>query len=334
MKTTQSGESTTSTTTIEPGPYCGLDSCGSGTTCATKQGDTALIKQVDETFPPRLSQPEANTWVEPANYGGDECRFMRGGKLSLANYIEVLFVRVLTIVTETCLASVNAPTTVDLWDIEVTSYNFVAFDDKVQTLALSGLYGCTAVIVVSRKGAWMGHFWEWPEFVTEHADSIKFEAQVIDVMESGLPGLDKLQYRNQYAIGDLRNKDDKEKKLGHMFDDVNQPWAIVVAPRQRYEGTDAPLLYPFHVDSIVGRLRSIFPGLERIFPIGYVPMAREDISDDDPDAVLRDDAFATERGKVLIQYQPAPKACEGAEGAPQPVAKWRAWIEAKGKLTK
>jgi hypothetical protein len=257
---------------------------------------------------------------------------------------QVLSLRVLTIALETFRAMLGPETRVDLSNDGLNTYNYVAFGNKVKNLAMKGLFGCTAVIVVSRKGAWMGHFWEEPYFLRDLPGSDEFTKAVLDVMEHGGPAdLPKLQYRNQWAIRDLRNNGPGgPNDLGHMFDDVNEPWVIVVAPRQRDQGADAPFSYGLAVNNIMARLRSIFPGLGRMWSRAYSPITRKDNPNFGPGGAGPNDypdfgdlGFNSERGKVLIQYQPAPHACDPNDPfTPPPLAKWRLWIEGTSKLTK
>lgn len=42
----------------------------------------------------------------------------------------------------------------------ITTANHILFKSRVAAIALEGLYGCTSVVVVSRRGAWVSHIWE------------------------------------------------------------------------------------------------------------------------------------------------------------------------------
>lgn len=113
------------------------------------------------------------------------------------------------------------------------TYNFITFGKEVQTLTVTGLYGCTAVIVISRTGAWMGHFYETPFFRLNMPDDPNFINFVVEAMDTGVPRFQPgQQYINQYAIGELRNHYDKGD-LGHIFDDEHDPQVMIVTPRYR-----------------------------------------------------------------------------------------------------
>lgn len=57
---------------------CSPETCGGDSCPSLKRG---IEKRAP---PPRDSEPAANTWADPSNYGGDQKKFIRGGK-----YIEI-----------------------------------------------------------------------------------------------------------------------------------------------------------------------------------------------------------------------------------------------------
>jgi hypothetical protein len=258
--------------------------------------------------------------------------------------------------SETYLAWMDPYTNVEIKTKDsFASYNYITFEGGTNTLTLVRLSGCTSVIVISHKGAWMSHFWEDPMFPDpyHHFDpngpwsphGAKFQKYVLDAMEKGLPKEEFPRQRglNQYAISDLRNNDnlqddsdDNVKELGHLFDDVNVPRVFIFTPSDR-DRPGQPPIYESHVDVMKERLGRIF-GNDRLFDnpqvaqvLTYEPMEKpvvpEDLTPGDP-------GFNTHRGKVLIQYMPAPKACEPNSEA---VAQWRMFTEKAeddGKSTK
>jgi hypothetical protein len=216
-------------------------------------------------------------------------------------------------------------------------------------LAGAGLCGCTALISVSEKGAWLAHFFESPPFLAskESGDFTEFQKQIVDAIDVGVPGSQKKQYIDQYALGELRNKEDKEA-LGHMFDDASNPQLFLIIPRARRilvtqggnvvgwsndpnagTGTEG---YPEHNEMIIDKLNDMFGDdiIGRARQLPYSPMTQNGW----------DDGFDTARGKVLIQYMPAPKPCPDADEdpftppPPPPQAKWRLYFENGGELFK
>lgn len=74
------------------------------------------------------------------------------------------------------------------------------FGNQVNTLAVTSLHSCSSVVVVSTKGAWASHFWEWPSFT--HGDE-RFEYDVIRRLHKGVG----VQYKNEFGLEELRNND-------------------------------------------------------------------------------------------------------------------------------
>lgn len=78
--------------------------------------------------PKRSTEPSAGSWAEPSNYGGKTGVFFRG---------EVA-------------KSFADGNTVAL--VPGTTSNAVKWANQVDSVAIEGLYGCTAVVVVSQRG--------------------------------------------------------------------------------------------------------------------------------------------------------------------------------------
>ena len=56
------------------------------------------------------------------------------------------------------------------------------FERTPLRLFLTGLFGCTSVVIISEMGVWFSHHWEAPSF--EGTDA-QFEDQVLNVIRSG-----------------------------------------------------------------------------------------------------------------------------------------------------
>lgn len=82
--------------------------------------------------------------------------------------------------------------------------------------------------------AWAGHLWGTAYFTEsmDTGDFTDFNEHVLTGMDNGVPGQQRVQYVNQYALGQLRNKNDNGN-LGPMFDDVNNPRLFFAYPRKR-----------------------------------------------------------------------------------------------------
>ncbi|KAB5511343.1 hypothetical protein GE09DRAFT_1272247 [Coniochaeta sp. 2T2.1] len=308
--------STTTTTEFEvPTPFlCSPDTCG-----VDPSSCPAGEKRAANAPPQRGSQPQDGKWAGPTNYGMDAGKFIRG---------------------EVYLATRAPEMTVDLSTGE-TTYNHIQFRDEVVSFAVQGLYGCTCVIALSRKGAWVGHFWENPYFMNtldepSDEDWDNFDRQVITAMDTGLPDAPQTPQVTQYALGELRNNNNLGE-LGHMFDDEQDPYLFVVSSRDRVflaredrwdysanAGGDEPK-YERAIERMLDKLGDMFDRdlddmTGMLHGITYAPMLGMNPEDGD---------FDTPRGKLLIQYQRAPRPCSQGE---QTIAKWRIWFENNRKF--
>jgi hypothetical protein len=147
--------------------------------------------------------------------------------------------------------------------------------------AVTGLYGCTSVVVVSTKGAWISHFFEANSFLEGQA---KFEQDVLDGMTSG-DGTPFMQGLEQYT------------NLNGIFADDTDPTAIIVTPDE----VPSPFpptgnaLYPNMVDQIKTRLLSIMPSLEPNPPEVFTYTKTNQFTASD---------WSKSIGKVLFQFDP------------------------------
>lgn len=104
---------------------------------------------------------------------------------------------------------------------------------KVESLALKGLFGCISIFVVSRKGAWISHFWEAPSFSWNLPDSQEFRTDVLNPLDTGYQP--RQRFLNMYTLRDLRNNNNLvgagPNTLGHILDDQNQPQIWIFTPK-------------------------------------------------------------------------------------------------------
>lgn len=170
---------------------------------------------------------------------------------------------------------------------------------KPWTTSLQGLYGCTSVVILSRKGVYLSHFWQQPSFESMH----NFRRDVLDQLENGGQGMVPLW---------------KLRLPGGALAADTQPIAIVVTP-QEYTPIGPlmsdKLLYPAMVKQIVDFLSQIFyafPGFE------------VKIQDYKSDGQLPE--MNGVRGRYLIQYDPAHIPADPCIDQPQRAA-LRMWTE-------
>ncbi|KAI8243123.1 hypothetical protein K4K55_008947 [Colletotrichum sp. SAR 10_96] len=122
---------------------------------------------------------------------------------------------------------------VDHDDVGMITSNWVVFKSEVTALALEGLYGCTSIVLVSRRGAWISHIFE-----EDMSFEPKFRYRVLEEMHEGLPPNHPSHRLFQYGLDDLIRKP-RRGNAGVMFgDDEETPQslgmrAFIVTPRPR-----------------------------------------------------------------------------------------------------
>lgn len=177
----------------------------------------------------------------------------------------------------------------------------------------------------------MSHFWESPSFSWNLPDSQEFRTDVLNPLDIGYQP--RQRFLNMYTLRDLRNNNNLggagPNTLGHIFDDQNQPQIWIFTPKKLnpdnsdpgLTGVPSTPMYEEHIDKVEDVLYNIFPSTPgstsvRVHVKEYRPMVNI------PDNADHDYNFA--RGKILIQYQPAPRACAGGQ---EPKAKYRVWVD-------
>ncbi|KAI1108394.1 hypothetical protein F5Y14DRAFT_457096 [Nemania sp. NC0429] len=306
----------TSTTTTTPKPtpipQCKYGECGIGVSCSQREGN------LRKRQPQRLTEPEPNTWAGPENYGGISQHFMAG---------------------ETWRAYEKGDIDNKHVNLAVgTTSSYVVFGAQAGSLAVAGLYGCTSVIAVSKRGAWVSHHWEAPSFTSPWEDYFSpptaleqleiFRESVLRALHEG-KGNDHL-----FGLGELRSKSAPDTMLlSHLMDDEADPRVFIFAPYMRADLGDPNYNNEFPVglpeawgqdDGLPSKNQQIQNEIRAIFnvPSGFVvpyekvlyaPLVGGEGVD------LGDKDFNSNRGKVLVQYQPA-KSCHDK-------ASWRVWFE-------
>ncbi|KAK2033993.1 hypothetical protein LX32DRAFT_648728 [Colletotrichum zoysiae] len=71
---------------------------------------------------------------------------------------------------------------------------WVAFKDDVEAIGIRGMFGCTAVVFVSRRGAWVGHFWE----SNFQSDTVSDEEFVYRVLHEPKKGYREGNWKHQF----------------------------------------------------------------------------------------------------------------------------------------
>lgn len=236
-------------------------------------------------------------------------------------------------------------------DGDATSLD-LPFRDIVQEFGLTGLYGCTAVVAVSTKGAWISHYWEIPGFLmyekkqdgkfgpkSKEDQDEEFDKYVIQQM---LKGADTVRHENGLT----------ELKADGTFSDgpETDTRIFMIVPRKRADGDDVPdsvsqpedanknagLAFEDRVRDMETEIRKVLGERIKISRIEYSPMVatqgerraiaqasgeeRQDMKDV-LDERLADERYDTHRGKLIVQYQPASDCQQNNE--------WRVWFESR-----
>lgn len=174
------------------------------------------------------------------------------------------------------------------------------------------LYGCTSVIVMSKKGIWMSHFWEVPSFIQpKYTDSsrrtvnYKFNQKQFDT--------DVLSTLNNGCVFD-QSPGSVEGLLCHTgangwFNEANEPQVVIVTPREKVlNARPGVLQYQDQVDQISARLDVIFPYILLPTVVDYISLG--------PDGKVIDQTnpqgFTWPQGKALFRYDPG--IAKGSEG--------------------
>lgn len=193
---------------------CSPDTCGCDNSCGrtgtdivggfaggNTSNEVARLAMDPSYAPRRVSEPPDGQWAEPANYrDGDVGDFMRG---------EVAMCHL----GETAVAI----------DPRGTASYVVEWEESVDSAAIEGLWGCTAVILVSRRGSLLLHSWESPVFTRydrkTHVVSPPLDADWERFVTVGLRYNDHAMYPNSTAgICNLR-KDSDEFVHNHGLND-------------------------------------------------------------------------------------------------------------------
>lgn len=230
----------------------------------------------------------------------------------------------------------------------VTSH-YILFQGKVTSLAIQGLWGCTAIVVVSERGAWASHIWEksFDNLETYRRDVLEsltsnFEQ---DMLYHLLPLSQTIANVN---IGDqgvmFGDKAKGAVEVGtrvYVMAPYSRPWPRFDVTWHPYftdlqlesnnfnPRPDKDLYYGDLIDRLKDDIRSILGDDVPIETIPYAPMVLNNALEeqrqkglmpvDEHINILGDIGQTTARGKALIQYHPA-KTCRGW-------AEWRAWFE-------
>ncbi|KAK2733531.1 hypothetical protein CKAH01_08326 [Colletotrichum kahawae] len=325
-----SGQNSATTSTSElstPTEWlCNPSTCGD-TECAASE------KKSRQLAPRELRErgdPEQGVWPDPSDYHNNQDAFMIGETW------EIVETQVPNDAKEVKLTKAEHGD-------HVTSHNWISFEDKVGAISVHGLWGCTSVVVLSRRGAWASHIWE-KAFSSPIEDDFTLRA-IMDLHSGAGTNDESTEYR-EWGIDDLRYQPDAGDR-GIIFGDGTPAdndlpiQVFIFTPRERppSSATDdvrkdpnymtGGFLYGPRIAQLHAHLHGTFSATStqvRVDVIDYAPRTKvekwegPDERPDTPDE-LGDTNIRESRGKMLIQYQPAPD-CTGK-------ASWRLWVEGR-----
>ncbi|TKW49740.1 hypothetical protein CTA1_11165 [Colletotrichum tanaceti] len=347
----------TTTRTSEPrpsDPLCG-PACGNGACQAFRPGPGATADAARPQRPPQRQsrsagpklvgrgEPRDGEWIDPSDYAGgyqefmqEEFEFMRTRRNFGVSHHQPKLV-------------LDGPPMPDERDsLTTVRSNWILFQDKVETLAVEGLVGCTVVVVVSDRGAWMGKFYE--ETV---ADAALF-AEALSKWKTGRQPQDAWSLYARYGVDDLRNHPERGevgKIFGSADDPIGFPVGIyTISPRRRVaeQGEESsqgppPSQFDSHLGGTpvypqVGRIDEDFRGVasthtyradsaaayylqEQLTEAERYHREHGELSDMYWSRLLQDRILDTAKGKVMLQYKPANR-CSDSD-----LASWRLWID-------
>lgn len=170
------------------------------------------------------------------------------------------------------------------------------------SMAVQGMYGCTSVIVISRRLGWGSHLWEGEGFKSGEAN---FKATILDVLGPG-DGTPEMPGLSQFTGS------------GGRLAPTTKPQVFIITPG--FVSGSGNMFYPQEIAAITTRLKQILGQDVPVKPILYDPVDGPS-EPDSGDGSDNDDEW-TPSGRFLFQYDPDGTRCNGVQ-----TAMWRLWIE-------
>ncbi|KAI3571124.1 meiotically up-regulated gene family-domain-containing protein [Fusarium oxysporum f. sp. albedinis] len=273
-KPTSTEESTTTeatTTTTSDIIVCASGSCSSGS-CPIGLGSGGSMPKRMHSIPRDIKcQDIPITTIEgplptgPISLGGSkrdkglEARVFFDGDMSPnPDYIDSV--------------SMNPETT---WDDQsgLTTGHFVGapLDDGWSAAGVNGIYGCTAVLIVSNVGVYTSHIWENPGFLDpvdqKPTSDDFFETNVLKVLRYGT-----LDATTATGISTLIGTESAPGPLHSQF----EPHVFVVTPFNTNQSPENPSLYRYEAraDQLANQVTGIIPGALYGGVYGYFPIGK------------------------------------------------------------
>ena len=178
------------------------------------------------------------------------------------------------------------------------------FEKTARRVYVSGLVGCTSVVIISEMGVWFSHHWEQEQFL---ADDTTFQQEVLGTIESG----DPLSFTAMPGAFSLADGD------GILNPKYNVQ-IFISTPKNRDTGTE---MFETRVDKIVDLLTGAGRPWAGIQPTRRGYLKPRPNTDDERNFQKRANS------KVLIEYDNNQEAAFGEEPKAKQQAIYRVWLE-------
>ncbi|KAL3300588.1 immunoglobulin A1 protease [Colletotrichum asianum] len=347
---------TVASTQIPYYPPCARQICGGGV-CQIYSPKPSTPNQALPRDKEKRGNPAQGEWLDPDDYSNGYAEFMpaqlrearnRPGGEGFAPKLLQQAPAPDPMVPEPIFNDTDdAAEAIQEWEFFrlPVSTQWITFEDRVASLAIERMVGCHAIVLVSRRGAFVCHFYE-DSFFELYSTRTTMTACL-----RGLPEDSPSRAWHEYGIEDVRDNPEDGKRgviLGNQegsdgeddFEDID---AFIITPRERpgygsfgsgltFQRIDELIMAP---DVNAGRLSGIARQLNRvrqalaelfvdipIKTIDYPPAMftceewfrrRGTERTLDFSEALRDSIVDTPRGKVLLQYKPAPSCDQEAQ---------------------
>ncbi|KAF2206436.1 hypothetical protein CERZMDRAFT_89270 [Cercospora zeae-maydis SCOH1-5] len=299
--------------------YCSAQQCGTSCVLKSSPSKTAIITRTLSSI---------HSWISGSFNSLRTRRLWQNGAKSpedYATYAEFM-------VQESRAATMSLDQLVAVMgDVQlgIASSKAISFESaKAFNFAMSGMYGCTSIVVASRRGFWISHLWEHRSFTDEKLFQLEILGQMWTGRDQDYVGL------NQFI------------QPGGMLDPnaVIGLQILLIVPRARVRTIEDfnagiwPLdLEPEHAekwDRVISSLRGVWPNAH-LNKIGYVPIRRnsqiwstqlQKYVKSPIDFQYQAQVFrTTEFGKVLIQYD--PQMVEKNDHCQRDFAGYKVWTD-------
>ncbi|KAF2821563.1 hypothetical protein CC86DRAFT_411244 [Ophiobolus disseminans] len=202
-------------------------------------------------------------------------------------------------------------------DRDVGGVNTAMFRDfsRRRSLVATHLHGCTMLVIIGRKGVYMGHYWENISFDPDTWNQLDGETPADTFQRTVITGLrDGKHYDRRYKPEQMSLTDFAQQ----LRDDHVKP---TPTPSPLPVFTPAQQGYPQEWQLINGEVIRILPKIGK-------PNRWEEILYDPPEeSVEEDTSDKTPSGRDLVKFDPEHQIAPGGHRGPGPQRLVKMWVE-------